>query len=288
MRTRDLKPGFFKNEELARLHPYARILFQGLWLIADREGRLKDLPILIRAEVFPYEPRVPVEAHLRALAQNGFILRYSVSGKRYIQVIQFTPHQHPHPREVPSVIPAPSQGNSPSEATPKVGPEATPKVRPEARPEDTPRSGLGPAVSSFPSSTSGPSGSSVESSSRDHDRPPAEDDSSLDFVVRVVTAYSQTAGTPGRATPADRKFASKLQREGLELELVLDALLTGAARRSQGENPEPIRSLRYFEPVIRELQRTPLPPGYAGYMRSRLAAGAPADDDFAPPPGVQS
>ena len=44
MRTRLLKPGFFMNEELARLPVRARLLFAGLWCLADREGRLEDRP----------------------------------------------------------------------------------------------------------------------------------------------------------------------------------------------------------------------------------------------------
>ena len=38
MRARNLKPGFFKNETLAEIEPLGRLLFQGLWCMADREG----------------------------------------------------------------------------------------------------------------------------------------------------------------------------------------------------------------------------------------------------------
>ena len=33
----------------------ARLLFVGLWTIADRNGRLEDRPKRIRAELFPYD-----------------------------------------------------------------------------------------------------------------------------------------------------------------------------------------------------------------------------------------
>ncbi len=104
MRSRELKPGFFKNEILASLLPHARLLFQGLWCIADKEGRLEDRPQRIRAELFPYED-VDVAQLLTSLHERGFIERYRVSGNAYIQVVAFRVHQHPHPREMESVIP---------------------------------------------------------------------------------------------------------------------------------------------------------------------------------------
>ena len=39
-RARILKPGFFANELLADINPYGRLLFAGLWTLADREGTL--------------------------------------------------------------------------------------------------------------------------------------------------------------------------------------------------------------------------------------------------------
>jgi hypothetical protein len=43
-RSRNIKPGFFTNDELAECHPLGRLLFAGLWTIADKEGRLDDRP----------------------------------------------------------------------------------------------------------------------------------------------------------------------------------------------------------------------------------------------------
>jgi len=42
MRSRNIKPGFFKNEIIAEMPTETRLLFIGLWLLADREGRLED------------------------------------------------------------------------------------------------------------------------------------------------------------------------------------------------------------------------------------------------------
>ena len=104
MRSRNIKPGFFKNDTLAELDFAGRLLFIGLWGIADREGRLEDRPKKIKAEVFPYD-EVNVDGFLGELARLGFILRYEVAGERYIQIVHFDKHQNPHPREAASTIP---------------------------------------------------------------------------------------------------------------------------------------------------------------------------------------
>ena len=54
-RKRYLKPDFFLDEDLAETSAYARLLFAGLWLIADREGRLFNRPKKIKVQIFPYE-----------------------------------------------------------------------------------------------------------------------------------------------------------------------------------------------------------------------------------------
>ena len=108
MRARNLKPGFFKNEVLAELDPLGRLLFVGLWCLADREGRLEDRPKRIKAEVLPYDS-CDVNKFLSELAEFGFILRYKANGQNYIQIANFTKHQSPHIKEAASTIPAPGQ-----------------------------------------------------------------------------------------------------------------------------------------------------------------------------------
>jgi hypothetical protein len=104
MRARNIKPGFFKNDELAECSYPARILFAGLWCMADRAGRLKDRPKKIKAELLPYDDE-NVDQLLDELASHEFITRYEVEGKRYIQVDAFCEHQNPHKNERESVLP---------------------------------------------------------------------------------------------------------------------------------------------------------------------------------------
>lgn len=105
-RARSIKPGFFKNEELAALGFPAMLLFAGLWTLADREGRLEDRPKRIKAEIFPYSG-VNVDNLLSSLASAGFVVRYEIDGKRFIALPTFNRHQNPHYKEPPSLIPHP-------------------------------------------------------------------------------------------------------------------------------------------------------------------------------------
>lgn len=104
MRCRGIKPTFFTNEELSEIPMEARLLFIGLWCLADKRGRLEDRPKRIKVEIFPYDD-VDCDNLLGYLDQYGFIKRYSVGGDKYIQVINFEKHQHPHHTEKDSVIP---------------------------------------------------------------------------------------------------------------------------------------------------------------------------------------
>lgn len=107
-RARLLKPGFFTNSELGRLPMAARLVFQGLWCVADREGRLVDDPARLKVEILPYD-KVNVDRLLASLHEAGFIVRYESGGRRFIQVVNFKKHQRPHVREVPSTIPGMAQ-----------------------------------------------------------------------------------------------------------------------------------------------------------------------------------
>ena len=106
-RSRNIKPGFFLNDELAEIEPLGRLLFAGLWTIADREGRLKDSPKKIKACILPYDD-CDVNKLINELWDKKFIVRYSINGENYIAILNWKKHQNPHMKEVPSDIPPPS------------------------------------------------------------------------------------------------------------------------------------------------------------------------------------
>lgn len=105
-RARNLKPALFKNELLGVADPLLTLLFESLWCLADREGRLEDRPLRIKAETFPYREGINVDSMLDELQGMGFIHRYSGNGMQLIQIAKFKLHQTPHNTEKPSEYPA--------------------------------------------------------------------------------------------------------------------------------------------------------------------------------------
>jgi hypothetical protein len=106
-RARLIKPGFYKNEQLAECSLLARFIFPGLWMLADRRGRLEDRPKRLKADLLPYDD-ADVGALLDELAANGLLIRYEVDGARLVQIVNFEKHQNCHAREVDSVLPPPA------------------------------------------------------------------------------------------------------------------------------------------------------------------------------------
>lgn len=108
-RSRNIKPGFFKNEDLVTLPYETRLLFIGLWCLADREGRLEDRPQRMKMEIFPAD-NIDLKKGLDALVRTKFLTRYEVEGTKYLLINNFKKHQHPHHKEGPSTLPAPELG----------------------------------------------------------------------------------------------------------------------------------------------------------------------------------
>jgi hypothetical protein len=114
MRIRTIKPSFFKDDRLAACSPLARILFAGLWCMADRNGCLVDRPQIIKVEALPHDV-CDIVALLDELAAGAhpFIKRYEVAGTRYIIIPGFTTHQRITGTEAtnPAVIPMPLEAS---------------------------------------------------------------------------------------------------------------------------------------------------------------------------------
>jgi hypothetical protein len=93
------------------------------------------------------------------------------------------------------------------------------------------------------------------------------------YVNRVLEAYQQLPGTLGRVLRQDRKAALAFYRRGVDLEVVHSAFVLALARRTfrgGDHNPEPIRCLSYFAPVVEELVQEPPLPEYLDYLRTKL------------------
>lgn len=109
-RIRSIKPEFFNHEGLADLTPLHRLLFIGLWTLADRHGRLEDRPRRIKAALLPWED-CDMGALLADLEAAGFIARYVATHKGKEEAVIWIPtfgaHQKPHPKESEFDLPPP-------------------------------------------------------------------------------------------------------------------------------------------------------------------------------------
>lgn len=103
-RTRQLKPNFFKNDTLCECQPLARLLFAGLWCLADASGRLEYRPVRIKAEVLPYDD-CSIPDMMDELEARGFVHRYSAGTMTIILIPKFLDHQRPHPKEPSETFP---------------------------------------------------------------------------------------------------------------------------------------------------------------------------------------
>jgi len=108
-RIRHIKPEFFLDEVLANHNAIVRLLFVGLWTLADCEGRMEERPARIKAQLFPYES-LDMELSLGALVSTRHILRYEAEGKGYLQVTNFLKHQRLSGKEAAamSLFPGPA------------------------------------------------------------------------------------------------------------------------------------------------------------------------------------
>lgn len=109
-RKRELRPGFFLDEDLGSCSPLARLLASGLPLWADREGYLEDRPRRLRAMILPYDAADGEALVGELLDKTDYISRVEVNGYKLIKINKFAVHQtNIHPKEAPSRFLAGSQ-----------------------------------------------------------------------------------------------------------------------------------------------------------------------------------
>ena len=98
MRIRSIKPEFWSSEDIGGLAWDERLLFIGLWSYVADSGVGRDNAKLITADLFPLEDDpittlATVTRGLASLSAAGLITRYSVKGKRFLHIIEWSAHQ---------------------------------------------------------------------------------------------------------------------------------------------------------------------------------------------------
>lgn len=114
MRIRSIKPEFWSSQSNGRLSRNARLIFIGLWSVADNFGRFRAEPRVLAGSILPYD-RDALAVVRRALAElvsEGKIELYEHERSEFGSIRAFAEHQwmktrgkpiHPDPRDPGSI-----------------------------------------------------------------------------------------------------------------------------------------------------------------------------------------
>ena len=115
-RIRTIKPEFWRSPDVMELDNFQKLLFIGLWNLADDEGRGVFSPEAIAADLFlteyslrPHGVLTDVSNAFLMYSELDMVQLYSVGRRKYFQVQNWGKHQKIN-RPTPSKFPAPDQG----------------------------------------------------------------------------------------------------------------------------------------------------------------------------------
>lgn len=95
-RIRTIKPQFWLDEDLGSICRDARLLYIGLWNLADDTGVFEYRPARIKVQLFPYDNDVDVakiKEWLQVLESVGNIGTFNINGKVFGYIYKFSKHQ---------------------------------------------------------------------------------------------------------------------------------------------------------------------------------------------------
>ncbi|MGH9811493.1 MAG: hypothetical protein ACRD4T_00005, partial [Candidatus Acidiferrales bacterium] len=104
MRRREIHPDFWTDERVIEVSDGAKLLFIGLWMVADRAGRLERKTVAIGLKLRPWDPTA-VPHLLEELVVARLVLAYEVGGRHYLGLPGLVRRQRFHPRELKSFLP---------------------------------------------------------------------------------------------------------------------------------------------------------------------------------------
>jgi hypothetical protein len=99
-------------------------------------------------------------------------------------------------------------------------------------------------------------------------------DTASPFVAQIKKLLGERACVHSRFSTADEMLASQWAARAVPLERIEQAILLGCARKyvmwRNHPKQAPIASLRYFEPILEEVERTNVSPEYWNYVRAKM------------------
>jgi hypothetical protein len=103
LRARNIKPAFFTDLKIGKLTDSEKILFIGLWCLADKEGFFEIIPEQILVQIFPYNRKITIH-NIEKMLSNCISLNLIVSNGTFGWIPKFLEHQRPHPDEAKSKV----------------------------------------------------------------------------------------------------------------------------------------------------------------------------------------
>jgi hypothetical protein len=95
------------------------------------------------------------------------------------------------------------------------------------------------------------------------------------YINAIKSSFVGMGCTSKRFSDRDMQFAEGLQRRGIPLDTVQDAMLMGAVRKYiswlNGSSLQPIASMAYFEALISEINERPMSTDYRKYLQRKVA-----------------
>jgi hypothetical protein len=145
-RIRSIKPEFWDDRKLAkRTSRDARLLYIGLWNLADEWARLNGDPQWLKGQVFSYDDDLDADAVAKLLEELenpalGAVVAYEVDGDPYLFLPKLERHQRLEPEKVRSRLPAPpAWALGPRDPEPPSAAPAPPPGKSESRTDSSER-----------------------------------------------------------------------------------------------------------------------------------------------------
>ena len=95
-RKRMIDPSIWQSEDFGKLSNLAKIVFIGLFSLADDEGRGRANPMYLKSNLFPYNEDMrsaDIEKALLEISSNMSVIFYSCDGSSYYSLLSWDTFQ---------------------------------------------------------------------------------------------------------------------------------------------------------------------------------------------------
>ena len=95
-RKRMIDPSIWQSEDFGKLSTLAKIVFIGLFSLADDEGRGRCNPVYLKSTLFPYEENIrsaDIDKTLSEISSNMSVVLYSCDGSSYYGLLSWDTFQ---------------------------------------------------------------------------------------------------------------------------------------------------------------------------------------------------